>query len=264
MVKVKTDLTGMTFGRWTVLYQAEDRICPNGTREAQWMCRCSCENQTEKIVSGHALKRGQSKSCGCITKERISKLSMSRHKTNKYDLSGSFGIGWTSNTNMPFYFDIEDFDLIKEYCWHEQINIKTKHRVARAYSAELKDHIYMHQLISGKKDIDHKNLNPLDNRKNNLREATRSQQGANRPKQQNNTSGFIGVRWHKTNNKWKAEIKLNKKGIHLGHFVNKEDAIRARLEAEAKYFKEFAPQRHLFEQYGIEYNSKVVSPMNSP
>ena len=37
----------------------------------------------------------------------------------------------------------------------------------------------------------------------------------------------------------------------LGRFSDKEDAIKARLQAEAKYFKEFAPQRHLFKQYGI-------------
>lgn len=38
----------------------------------------------------------------------------------------------------------------------------------------------------------------------------------------------------------------------LSRFVNKEDAIRARLRAERQYFGEFAPQRHLFEEYGIE------------
>lgn len=39
--------------------------------------------------------------------------------------------------------------------------------------------------------------------------------------------------------------------MHLGSFSDKEDAIKARLQAEAKYFKKFAPQRHLFKQYGI-------------
>jgi hypothetical protein len=44
---------------------------------------------------------------------------------------------------------------------------------------------------------------------------------------------------------------IDAKQIHLGMFENKEDAIKARLEAEAKYFGDFAPQRHLFEQYKI-------------
>ena len=38
-------------------------------------------------------------------------------KYNKYDLSGEYGIGWTSNTNQEFYFDLEDYDKIKDYCW---------------------------------------------------------------------------------------------------------------------------------------------------
>lgn len=44
---------------------------------------------------------------------------------------------------------------------------------------------------------------------------------------------------------------LNRKTIYLGVFNNKEDAIKARLQAENKYFGEFAPQRRLFSQYGI-------------
>lgn len=63
---------------------------------------------------------------------------------------------------------------------------------------------------------------------------------------------MVGISWKKDKKKWKAYLSVNSKQIHLGYFVNKDDAIRARLEAEAKYFKEFAPQRHLFEQYGIQ------------
>lgn len=44
--------------------------------------------------------------------------------------------------------------------------------------------------------------------------------------------------------------------IHLGYFDNKDDAIKARLYAEQKYFKEFAPQKHLYEQYGIIVENK--------
>ena len=43
MVKVKKDLTGMVFGRLTVLQQAEDYIAPNGRHSTQWLCECSTE-----------------------------------------------------------------------------------------------------------------------------------------------------------------------------------------------------------------------------
>ena len=51
---------------------------------------------------------------------------------------------------------------------------------------------------------------------------------------------------------------MNNKTKYLGSFKNKEGAIKARLEAEAKYFGEFAPQRHLFEQYGININGSDI------
>ena len=50
---------------------------------------------------------------------------------------------------------------------------------------------------------------------------------------------------------WRVYISIDKKSINLGSFANKDDAIKARLKAEAKYYGEFAPQIHLFEQYGI-------------
>ena len=62
----------------------------------------------------------------------------------------------------------------------------------------------------------------------------------NKGLQSNNTSGIAGVGWHKSSNKWMAYIAINKKQIHLGLFSKKEDAIKARKEAEEKYFGEFS------------------------
>ena len=61
----------------------------------------------------------------------------------------------------------------------------------------------------------------------------------------------MGVGWYKRYDKWRAYIKVDK-NITLGYFENKDDAIRTRLKAEQKYFGEFAPQKHLYEQYGIQ------------
>ena len=52
----------------------------------------------------------------------------------------------------------------------------------------------------------------------------------------NNTSGVTGVTWRKRNNKWVAYIRVNTKKIHIGYYVNLEDAIKARKDAELKYY----------------------------
>ena len=50
---------------------------------------------------------------------------------------------------------------------------------------------------------------------------------------------------------WRARIFVDGKGIHLGRFVEFDNAVKARLKAEAQYFGEFLSQPELFEQYGI-------------
>lgn len=51
-------MTGKTFGRLTVLEQADDRIRSNGIHDACWLCECSCKNHTIKSIAGYLLKNG--------------------------------------------------------------------------------------------------------------------------------------------------------------------------------------------------------------
>ena len=169
-------------------------------------------------------------------------------KYNEYDLSGEFGIGYCSNTNSKFYFDLEDYDKIKDYCWIEY-NREGYHSL-EAWNLGVGGNITMNWLISGK-HCDHKNRNPLDNRKSNLRPCTVRENSQNKSKMKNNTSGIIGVHWDRRINKWVARIKTSEKRLLLGNFINKQDAIVARLNAEKQYYGEFAPQQHLFKQYNI-------------
>ena len=173
---------------------------------------------------------------------------------NKYDLNlidehGKYGIGYCSNTNNKFYFDMDDYDKIKDIYWYEKIRKNGFRRIAGT-DRETGKKILMHVLL-GFPWYDHADRNELNNRKYNLRKASNQENVRNHNKQSNNSSGFIGVCFSATANKWMSYIMINKKNIYLGYFINKEDAIKTRLQAEAKYFKEFAPQRHLFKQYGI-------------
>ena len=171
-------------------------------------------------------------------------------KYNKYDLSGEFGIGWTSNTNKEFYFDLEDYSKIKDYCWREYIPKDCDHVTLRTRDRESGKNIMMHHLVF-EKNCDHINRNPLDNRKSNLRPASFKENARNSSVAKNNTSGITGVTWNKRDSIWQARIGVDCKSKSLGYFNNKEDAIKARLNAENEYYGEFAPRRHLFKEYGI-------------
>jgi hypothetical protein len=88
-------------------------------------------------------------------------------------------------------------------------------------------------------EIDHKNRNPADNRWENLREATRQQNSHNQSKRKTNTSGLKGVRWKKANQKWRAEIRVDGKSVHLGYFDSKEQASAAYRDAARQLHGEF-------------------------
>lgn len=244
MIEVKKSLVGQTFGLLTVIKQVDDYVTPNGYREPQWLCECSCEEHNRVIIPGNILKRNKTKSCGCL--QNI--VQTRQRKGNLYDISGEYGIIWSSNTNEEGYFDLEYADEILEHTWHVDTH---GYFVSRVNGKLVKMHIFI-----GYKYHDHINHNKKDNRVENLRPCTHKQNDWNQPIQINNTSGYIGVCWNKSNQKWFARIKVNGKEKYLGNYTNKEDAIKARLKAENEYYGKFAPQKHLFEEYGIELINK--------
>ena len=74
--------------------------------------------------------------------------------------------------------------------------------------------------------IDHINGNRSDNRLVNLRAATNKQNGENQCLQVNNSSGFRGVSWHSSTNKWQARVCHHRSSYYLGTFDTAEEAAR--------------------------------------
>ena len=225
------DLTGQTFGRLTVIKRASN----DNQGRARWLCECSCEDKNKVIVSGYNLrnKKNPTKSCGCLNRESIlHKLK----KYNKYDLSGTYGVGWTENTNKEFYFDLEDYDKIKDYCWRENDD---------GYIVTL-DNLLMHRLImdvldNSNMDVDHIKHNKNDNRKLEIRLVNKTQNMMNKSLMQSNkTSKIPDVTWDSQRSKWYSYISLYGKRVNLGLYENIEDAIVARKEAEDKYYGEYS------------------------
>lgn len=83
--------------------------------------------------------------------------------------------------------------------------------------------------------VDHINGDRADNRLVNLRAVTRFQNARNTKLPITNTSGVMGVERHVGGTRWRARIKVNRRQIHLGYFVELSDAIAARKAAEKKY-----------------------------
>lgn len=76
------------------------------------------------------------------------------------------------------------------------------------------------------KIIDHINRNPLDNRVDNLRKVSRTENAFNTNTRKTNTSGFRGVTWSKEKQKWKSQMRIRQRMTHLGYFETKEEAAR--------------------------------------
>ena len=147
--------------------------------------------------------------------------------------------------------DDADYDWLNQYMWY------TDHYgyVMISFSRSILAHapipdvastgISMSRLIlelepGDKREADHINHNILDNRRNNLRICTSSQNQGNRKIQKNTTSQYKGVYWHKLTGKWLAQITINRKHIHLGLFDNERTAAFAYNLAAKRHFKEFA------------------------
>lgn len=133
--------------------------------------------------------------------------------------------------------DNEDYELVSHYKWcaAKSNNGKVYYAVSNTLGPQTK----MHILIMGKKGIDHKSGDGLDNRRENLRIATISQNQANYASR-GGASSHRGVHWRKDRQAWIARIKVSNKWIYLGYFKDEVEAAKAYNEGALKYFGEFA------------------------
>ena len=138
--------------------------------------------------------------------------------------------------------DAANVPLVAGYKWKALISRGSVYAY-RVDTSGLKPRtIRMHRVIMGEPgglEVDHISGDGLDNRRENLRIATRSQNQHNTRKPAHNTSGLKGVGWAKREGKWRAQIAVDGKGRHLGYFATPEAAHAAYCEASAKLHGEF-------------------------
>ena len=124
-------------------------------------------------------------------------------------------------------------------------NVWTKQRTGRQYrriGINKKDYFehrllfcFFHRSNKSGFEIDHIDQNSLNNKIENLREVTRSDNAKNLKQAKNNTSGYTGVRWDNQRQKWESRIYVDGRRIHLGRFTKKREAIFRRKLAEIHY-----------------------------
>lgn len=157
-----------------------------------------------------------------------------RFNYNRFMLLKDYGIGYCTNDNSEFYFDLEDFDKIKCHRWSNNGN-----GYIRSYIDNKE--VFLHRVVMNAQKgqiVDHIKHNTHDNRKSQLRITDNYGNHRNKSLSKNNKSGTTGV--CKEGNKWHAYIWKGGKYVHLGRFLDKNEAIEIRKRAEDIYFGAFS------------------------
>jgi hypothetical protein len=141
--------------------------------------------------------------------------------------------------------DVEDFERLNKYKWHCSPYGYAKRSVYRSDDrGKSQVDIYMHSVVCPAPTgmvTDHVNRNKLDNRKANLRPATRTQNNWNRNlKTENGKTRYHGISWKKDVKKWRVRLTINGRRQTFGYYADEVEAAKAYDRVAKKHRGQFA------------------------
>lgn len=205
------DITDEKYGMLTVIEEVErpKHLPKIKTKKRYWLCECKCGNK--KVVEMSNLRTGNTTSCGCIFKEKVSKANSAQLKgVKKGKLTGIRNTGKKYKDSRIYVWEFECDCGRKTYLPANAFGVTMScgHCIDRGYKRYTKTRTEEHyrSLLKSKRRKD-------------------------------NSTGVKGVAWMKSLKKYRAIIGYNNRKIHLGDFDDLEKATEARLRAEKKYHK---------------------------
>ena len=153
-----------------------------------------------------------------------------------------------------FTVDLCDIELVKYHKWR----FNSFGHVLTGSGGNIRDLSHIVLGIPKELDlvtiVDHKDGDPTNNRRYNLRICTQQDNVLNKSFMSTNTTGIIGVSYDKVRNAYAPEIKYRNKRLHLGRYKSMEEAAYVRFVAEQLLFKEFANEHNVEKQKDIAVN----------
>lgn len=206
---IKKDLTGHRFGRLTVMKD----VGVVKQRYYSWECLCDCGNIV--IVNGSNLRRGFTKSCGCLAID----------KATKHGMCGTITYNCWSG-------------IIKRCNNPKATNYKNYGgRGIKVCDRWLKFENFLEDMGEKPENLTiERSDNKLGYCKENCCYASHTVQARNKRLDKNNKTGAPGVCWEKNSQKYRVLIGIDGKRLHIGRFAKLSDAVIARKQAELKYW----------------------------